>query len=85
MQRRRAMTVASVAMAATLTGAMAFGEVSGAFATQNALRLTADALQKLMRHKSYQTTQRYINMASQLDEAVDKLHVPDVLKVKAAN
>jgi integrase len=50
------------------------------FATQNAPRLTADALQKLMRHKSYATTQKYINMASQLDEAVATLHVPDVLK-----
>jgi hypothetical protein len=46
-------------------------------------RLTADALQKLMRHKSYQTTQRYINMASQLDEAVAQLHVPEVLKEKS--
>jgi hypothetical protein len=35
-----------------------------------------------MRHKSYTTTQRNINMASQLDEAVDALHVPDVLKTK---
>ena len=47
-------------------------------------RLTADALQKLMRHKSYSTTQRYINMASQLEEAVEVLHVPDVLKIKKA-
>lgn len=36
----------------------------------NANRLTADALQSLMRHKSYQTTHRYINMARQMDEAV---------------
>ena len=33
-----------------------------------------------MRHKSYQTTQRYINVARQLDEAVASLHVPEVLK-----
>ena len=33
-----------------------------------------------MRHKSYLTTQRYINMASQLDDAVKALHVPDVLR-----
>jgi len=57
-----------------------FHDLRRAFATQNAPRLTADALQKLMRHKSYATTQRYINMASQLDEAVDSLHVPEVLK-----
>ena len=50
----------------------------------NAPRLTADALQALMRHKSYQTTQVYINMARQMDEAVAALHVPDVLKTQAA-
>jgi hypothetical protein len=46
----------------------------------NADKLTADALQALMRHKSYTTTQVYINMARQMDEAVAALHVPDVLK-----
>lgn len=48
--------------------------------TTHAETLTADALQALMRHKSYQTTQRYINMARQLNRAVDALHVPDVRK-----
>ena len=38
-----------------------------------------------MRHKSYQTTQRYINMARQIDGAVENLHVPDVLKSKMAD
>jgi len=33
-----------------------------------------------MRHKSYLTTKRYINMARQLDGAVEQLHVPDCLK-----
>jgi hypothetical protein len=33
-----------------------------------------------MRHKSYLTTQRYINMARQMKTAVASLHVPDVLK-----
>jgi integrase len=61
-----------------------FHDLRRAFATQNAPRLTADALQKLMRHKSYLTTQRYINMASQLDQAVDSLHVPEVLKATGA-
>jgi hypothetical protein len=51
----------------------------------NAETLSADALQSLMRHKSYQTTQRYINMANQLDRSVAGLHVPDVLKVANAN
>ena len=33
-----------------------------------------------MRHKSYTTTQKYINMARQMDEAVASLHVQEVLK-----
>jgi hypothetical protein len=46
----------------------------------NVDRLTSDALQTLMRHRSYQTTQVYISMARHLDEAVSSLHVPDVLR-----
>jgi integrase len=61
-----------------------FHDFRRAFATMNADKLTPDALQALMRHKSYQTTQVYINMARQMDEAVDALHVPDVLKIKKA-
>lgn len=57
-----------------------FHDLRRAFATLNASSLSADELQGLMRYKSYQTTQRYINMASQLNKAVDKLHVPDVLQ-----
>ena len=49
----------------------------------NADKLTPDALQALMRHRSYLTTQKYINMVRQMREAVDRLHVPDVLKGKA--
>ncbi|TMQ32816.1 MAG: site-specific integrase [Planctomycetota bacterium] len=61
-----------------------FHDLRRAFATMNADRLTADALQSLMRHKSYQTTQRYINVKRQLDEAVESLHVPDVLAIPSA-
>jgi integrase len=57
-----------------------FHDLRRSFATMNADKLTPDALQALMRHKSYQTTQRYINMARQMDAAVASLHVPDVLK-----
>ncbi len=57
-----------------------FHDLRRAFATMNADKLTGDALQALMRHKSYQTTQRYINMARQLDGAVEALHVPKVLR-----
>lgn len=58
-----------------------FHDLRRAFATMNADRLTADALQALMRHKTYTTTQRYINMARQMDQAVASLHVPEVLRV----
>ena len=57
-----------------------FHDLRRAFATMNADKLTPDALQALMRHKSYTTTQRYINMARQMDAAVASLHVPEVLK-----
>jgi integrase len=61
-----------------------FHDLRRAFATQNAERLSGDALQALMRHKSYSTTQRYINMARQVNRAVEKLHVPEILRVKAS-
>ncbi len=61
-----------------------FHDLRRGFATQNALRLTENALQALMRHKSYLTTKRYINMARQLDGAVEKLHVPECLKTERA-
>jgi integrase len=57
-----------------------FHDLRRAFATMNADKLTPDALQALMRHKSYSTTQRYIAIARQMDAAVAGLHVPEVLK-----
>jgi integrase len=57
-----------------------FHDLRRAFATMNADKLSPDALQTLMRHRSYQTTQVYINMARQMDAAVASLHVPEVLK-----
>jgi integrase len=55
-----------------------FHDLRRAFATMNADKLTADALQALMQHKDYQTTQRYISMARQLNPAVANLFVPNV-------
>ena len=60
-----------------------FHDFCRAFATMNADKLSADALQSLMRHKSFATTQRYINLSRQMDAAVAALHVPDVLKAAA--
>lgn len=55
-----------------------FHDLRRAFATMNADRLTQDALQALMQHKDYQTTQRYINLARQLNPAVQNLFVPSL-------
>ena len=57
-----------------------FHDLRRAFATMNAERLSADALQTLMRHKSYLTTKRYVNMARQINAAVEKIHVPAFLE-----
>ena len=57
-----------------------FHDLGRGFATVNAENMTADALQRLMQHRSYTTTQRYINMAQQVKTAVANLHVPDVLR-----
>jgi len=60
--------------------AYGFHDLRRAFATENAPNMSADALQRLMRHKSYLTTQVYVNLSRQLDAAVGGLHVPEVLK-----
>ena len=70
----------SIQEAAGIKPHYGFHDLRRAFATVNAEKLTADALQALMRHKSYSTTQRYINIARQLNRAVDSLYVPDVLR-----
>lgn len=58
-----------------------FHDFRRAFATANAPRMKPEALQRLMRHKSYQTTQKcYINPTSQMQDAVADLAVPDFLK-----
>ena len=56
-----------------------FQDLRRAFATMNADKLPPGALQALMRHKTYTTTQRYIVMARQMDAAVASLHALDVL------
>jgi integrase len=59
-----------------------FHDLRRAFATMNADRLTADALQHLMQHRDYQTTKRYIDIGRQLSPAVQNLFVPE-MKTKA--
>ena len=57
-----------------------FHDFRRAFATVNAPRMKPEALQKLMRHKSYKTTLGYINLASQVEEAVADMPVPPALQ-----
>jgi integrase len=58
-----------------------FHDFRRAFATVNAPRLKPEVLQRLMRHKSYQTTQKfYINPTSQMEDAVSQMPVPGSLK-----
>lgn len=64
-------------------GHYGFHDLRRAFATMNAEGLTADALQILMQHKDYKTTQRYISMARQLKPAVHNLFVPTVPTIAA--
>ena len=52
----------------TSTASMISGGLS--LQTVNAPRMKGEALQRLMRHKSYTTTLGYINLASQIDDAV---------------
>jgi integrase len=61
-----------------------FHDFRRAFATMNALNMTGDALQHLMQHRDYGTTQRYINIARQLTPAVQNLFVPKLAKVGPA-
>ncbi len=61
-----------------------FHDLRRAFATMNAATLTPDALEALMQHKDYQTAQRYIYMARQLNPAVQSLYVPSLKTVGGA-
>lgn len=61
-----------------------FHDLRRAFATMNADRMTADALQRLMQHKDYKTTQKYLNLARQLRPAAENLFVPELPKAKGA-
>ena len=55
-----------------------FHDFRRAFATVNAPRMKPEVLQKFMRHKSYQTTLGYVNLSTQIDDAVKTMPVPDV-------
>jgi integrase len=55
-----------------------FHDLRRGFATMNADRMSADALQAIMRHRDYGTTKRYINLARQLNPATRDIFVPQL-------
>ncbi|QDU60449.1 site-specific tyrosine recombinase XerC [Planctomycetes bacterium Pan216] len=55
-----------------------FHDLRRAFATMNYDRMTGDELQKLMRHQSYATTQRYIKLGGKLRSKAADIFVPDI-------
>ncbi|MBM4090977.1 MAG: hypothetical protein FJ276_16375 [Planctomycetes bacterium] len=57
-----------------------FHDLRRGFATMNADRMSADALQVIMRHRDYGTTRRYINLARQLNPAANNIFVPELPK-----
>ena len=57
-----------------------FHDLRRSFATVNAKGLKPEVLQKMMRHRAYKTTLGYINLAEQIEEAVQGLGIPDVLQ-----
>ena len=58
-----------------------FHDFRRAFATVNAPQMKPEVLQRLMRHKSYQTTQKcYINPTNQMQVAVSQMPVPASLQ-----
>jgi integrase len=58
-----------------------FHDLRRGFATMNVGQLSGDALQALMRHKNYETTKRYINMANEINRSAEKIHVPEFLRI----
>jgi integrase len=61
-------------------GCYGFHDLRRSYATVMAPKLKPEALQKLMRHKSYSTTLRYVALGDQLRDAVAMMPVPDVLR-----
>jgi integrase len=60
--------------------AYGFHDLRRGFATVNAKGMKPEVLRKLMRHKSYTTTLRYINLAEQVDDAAKAIKIPELLK-----
>ncbi len=62
-----------------------FHALRRAYATLNVDTMPAPVLQKKMRHKSFQTTLRYIQLAEKMKKTKEQVFVPDFLKKRKAN
>jgi integrase len=57
-----------------------FHALRRAYATLNADKMPAVVLQKKMRHKSFNTTKRYIELADKMKKATEQVYIPEFLK-----
>lgn len=62
-----------------------FHALRRAYATLNVNNMAAPMLQKKMRHKSFQTTLRYINLADKMKKTTEQVYVPEFLRKREAN
>ena len=62
-----------------------FHDLRRGFGTMNADRMSGDALQRMMRHRNYATTQMYINLSRQMRSAAEDVFVPEVSKTGSGN
>jgi integrase len=62
-----------------------FHSLRRGYATLNADTMTAAVLQKKMRHRSFQTTLRYISLSDKMKKATESVYVPEFLQKRQAN
>jgi integrase len=55
-----------------------FHDFRRAFATENVGNVAGDVLQALMQHRSYATTQKYINLSQKLKPSAVSIFTPDL-------
>ncbi len=61
---------------AGVASAHGFHDLRRSFASWNVDRMSGESLQRLMRHKTYATTQLYINLANKLNAAAADVFIP---------
>ena len=51
----------------------------------NADKMPGVVLQRKMRHESFNTTRRYIELADKMKKATEQVYIPDFLQKRRAN